>query len=399
MPAIVSPSNCQVTNLQSQTFTSGGTVTIPVAGALPTGRRVRSVVFRLDIDATQPGAGMAAQLGTVLPQLIAQIKIGRRVSITGLGLFFLNWMQNGFSPAWPPGWAAGAAADVRSRSIVWQLDYADMTSVQPEDAAVPSEIWTDPIEIRFGTNAIFAATVPTLGNGTLRTMVYHDAASVSRDGKRITVPQSLNIQSEDFSALSAIINKPGAWVYACAYREASNDSGIITSANVANVISSIDGVPLLNSLRLQDVASVFNAMRSHGSNYGSEGQALTVPGANNATSGTAIGGECVNDQPGVAAGAGQAVTANFLPLVFPPRNYHVSMLAKAKTGFRSDLTGTLGAYKIAYRIIERRPDSAVGNAARRLGVGSGGFGPKTGNSPIHTDPELAPFLPYTVVES
>jgi hypothetical protein len=65
---------------------------------------------------------------------------------------------------------------------------------------------------------------------------------------------------------------------------------------------------------------------------------------------------------------------------------------------RIDLTGTLGAYKIAYRLIERRPDQGVGNAARRLGITNGGFGAKTQNSPLKDDPELAPYLPATVVE-
>jgi hypothetical protein len=75
------------------------------------------------------------------------------------------------------------------------------------------------------------------------------------------------------------------------------------------------------------------------------------------------------------------------------------MLAMATNGFRLDATGTLAAYKIAYRLIERRPDQAVANAARRLGIaGMSKFGPKVGDNSIRDNPELAHFLPYTVQE-
>jgi len=400
MPGFVSPANIQWTPLQSQIFASGASVSIQTAGALPTGRQVRRVLFILDIDITQPGAGMAAQLGIAMYMLIAQIKIARRVSITGLGLHFLNWLQKGMEPESPAGFAAGAAADVRSRRICWSLDYYDETSQKPGDACIPSELWTDPIEVRFGTNAIFAATIPTLGNGLLRTYVEHEAASVASNGKRVTVPPSVNIQSDDFNALSAFINKPGAWVYVGIYREPTPyDGGAITSANISNLIASVDGIPLMNSVRAQDLCSFYNQVRAAAPNPQWEGQSDDTAGTSNVTTAPAhLPGSAIHDQPAVAAAAGQGVTMNFVPVLFPGRNYKVSQLPRAKVGLRVDSTGTLGAYKMFYRLVERRPDQGVGNAARRLGITNGGFGAKTQPSPISDDPELAPFLPATVVE-
>lgn len=408
MPAFVSPDNVQVTPLQSQTFNAGASVSVQTAGALPTGRRVRHVIFRLDVDITQPGAAAAAQNGAILHQLLAQVKIGRRVSITGFGLYFLNWLQLGYAPMTPPGIPA-TLNGVFSRSIVWQLNYCDLSSRSPDDGAVPSELWTDPIEVRFGTTGIFAATAPTLGNGLLRTFVVHDASSVAKSGKRVTIPQSLNIQSDDFNALTALINKPGAYAYAVLYREtgitAGTDNGQVTSAQVSNVIVSVDGVPLMNNLRAQDICTVWNAVKSAGALYRNEtnnGVAGTLPIPGTATNvfPPSTTGELIMDQPGPAAAAGQAVTMDVLPLFFPPLNYHISQLPRAKVGFRADLTGTLTGYKIAYRLIERRPDQAIANAARRLGVVKGSYVPKPDaqRSGLNEDPELAPYLPANVFE-
>jgi len=399
MPAFVSPDNLQWTPLQTQAFNAGASVSVQTAGALPTGRRVKTVLFVLDMDYTQP-ATPVAQPGFQLRQLLSQIKIARRVSITGQGLFNLNWLMRGQAPTTPAGWAAGVVTNVASRRQVWALDYADYTADKPDDGAIPSELWTDPIEVRFGGAGSFAAPSPTFSNGNLRILVGHDAASVAKNGKRVTVPQSLNIQSDDFNALTALINKPGIWAYACLYREVNpSDAGIVTSANISNMIVSVDGIPLVNSIRMQDLIAGWNQVRATGNAMESEGQTDPVAGTNTATFGTHMAGATVNDQPAVGFGAGQGVTTNFVPLLFPHTNYKISMLPRAKIGFRADLTGTLGAYKIAYRLIERRPDQGIGNAARRLGVTSGGYAPKTGPSPISQDPELAPYLPATVSEA
>src|SRR5512143_1241745 len=114
----------RVTRLQDQTFTPGTTVNVQVAGALPPRRVVYGVMFRLDIDITQPAAGQVIQLGSVLHQLLANVKIGRRVAVSGLALRFLNWAMLGREPQFPAGLPA-TANGVFSRSVEWSLWYAD----------------------------------------------------------------------------------------------------------------------------------------------------------------------------------------------------------------------------------------------------------------------------------
>lgn len=371
----------RVFRLQDQTFNSGATVSIQVAGQLPPKRVITHVLFRLDVDITQPAAGAAVQLGAVLHQLVSQFKIGRRISITGLGLKFLNWMTKGFEPSFSSGFP-GTLNAVFSRSVVWCISYLDSTSRSPYDACIPVEMFLDPIEVRFGTNAIFAATVPTLGNGTLRTYVVHQAAQTSDD--TAVVPQSLNIQSDDFNALVAVINKPGRWLYALAYREASNDAGGISSAQVSNLISYVDGEPQWNNARSQDAASVFNQIAAFGSSLETD---------NGATPALSQAGEILNDQPGVAAAAGQGTTINYQPLFVPPYPYLVSEVAEARVGAKFEFTGTLGAYKIAYRLVEPRPMSMLAAAARRLGIDDAHFEAKTHSKQDLKNMELLPYLP------
>jgi hypothetical protein len=368
----------RVTRLQDQTFVSGGTVSIQTAGQIPPGRDVLGVLFRLDLDITQPAAGQVAQLGAVLHQLISQVKIGRRVSISGLGLRFLSWAMFGREVNFPAGFPATASA-VFSRAPEWNLWYQDPSSRAPNDGVIPSELWQDPIEVRFGTNAIFGATVPTLGNGTLRTYVVHQAGQ--RDDDTAVVPVSLNIQSEDFNALTATINKVGRWVYAILYREASNDAGGITSANVSNMTSYVDGEPILNNLRSQDAASVFNLIKSAGSSVETESQ--TAP----------VGGELNDAQPGPAAAAGQGTTIDWLPLLVPTDKYLVSETPEAMIGAKFELTGTIGAYKVAYRIVEPRPLANLGNAGRKLGLSNAIFEAKTHSKNDLANSRLLPFLP------
>jgi hypothetical protein len=154
----------------------------------------------------------------------------------------------------------------------------------------------------------------------------------------------------------------------------------------------------MNSVRLQDLATIYNQVRAGGPLLDAEGQTEPVVGVNAAAAPAHLGAMALNSQPAVGAGAGQGVVTSFCPIIFPPNNYKMSAVPRAKIGLRVDLTGTLGAYKIAYRIVERRPDQGVGNAARRLGVTSGVYAPKTGAASIGDDPELAPFLPATVTE-
>jgi hypothetical protein len=370
----------RVTRLEDKAFGAGVSTQIQTAGMVSPGRRILQVVFRLDCDLTQPGAGQAAQLGGVLHQLVANFKIGRRVSITGYMLRLLNWFMTGREVNFPAGFPA-TAGGVFSRSIVWVLNYQDPSAESPDDGAVASELWQDPIEVTFGSpTAIFLATAPTVA-GTLRTYVVHDADSGVAIGQR-DVPASLNIQSEGpFTSLTVPILKAGKWVYVVAGREAQNDAGAITSANVTSFTSNIDGEPIWNNVRGQDAASVYNALRADGAAIEFESQ--TAP----------IGGELINDEPGFAAAAGSAVSMNFLGLLGPPDKYRMTQVPTAELGFRLDIQGTLTGYKLAYRIVEPRPDSAIAAAARKIGMSDASVNPKTGDGKVLSIPGVSAYIP------
>lgn len=370
------------TRLQDQTFGSGQTVSIQTAGALPPSRDVFGILFRLDLDMTQPGAAAAPQLGAVLHQLIAQIKMGRRVSITGLGLFWLNMLAGGRAPSFGAGFPATLGA-VFSRGIEWYLPFADSSMHLQDDLAIPSELFIDPIEIRFGTNGIFAATAPALGNGVLRTYVVHGPSNMD-SGVEGVVPPSLNIQSDDFNALVALIQKPGLYLRAVAYREASNDAGGITNLQAAAVNVFIDGEPVVYNARASDMAALYNAVTADGSTLKVESQTLPVAP------------EAINAAPAAAAAAGQGVTVDVLPLITQPKGYKLSQCPEALTGFKSEIAGTLGAYKIAYEIVEPRPESSIAKAAARLGIPAGKGVARTKDGKPVTDPRMLKYLPIVV---
>jgi hypothetical protein len=370
----------RVKRLQDQVFTPGAQVSVQTSGLVAPGRAIYGVLLRLDLDITQPGAGQVAQLGAVMHQLIARIAIGRRINLSGLALHVLNWMMWGRSTNMPAGMPA-TAGGVFSRAIEWWIPYYDRSARSPKDGVVPSELWTDSIDITFGTTAIFAATVPTLGNGVLRTYVYHGPAG-SVPGRRVTVPASQQLFSEGFNNLAPLITKAGIWTHAAFFREAPNDAGGITSAQVSALTSYIDGQPVLENVRAQDVASIFNGVMSEGTSFQVESQ--TVP----------VGGEFLQDLPGPAAAAGQAVTADFLPVLVPPYAYRLSELPEAHASFSALMAGTLGAYTAVYRIIEPRSDMAVAAASARLGIDSGQGYIKADGKPAPG--RLGRFLPVDV---
>jgi len=343
----------RTTRLEDKTFTHGASVSIPTAGLIPPGRRILSVEFILDLVFTQPAAAAATQNGASLFQLIQQLKLGRRVSIDGLGLHLWEWIKTGREAALPASFL-NTLNGAFTRSIKWTYQYVDRTSRSPYDAALPSELFTDPIEVTFGASSIFTATVPTV-TGTLRTTVYHDTAQ--RDEGSVVVPQSKILMSQDFNSLDALIEKPGAYLNVIAYRTAANDSGSLTSTQISNVDVSIDGELVNRGARLQDLAYVFNRNRAAGS--ATRLISNTAPRA----------GESLNADPEPEDGAGAVVTCECAPLLFAPRDYYISnQVPHATKSFRAQFTGTLGAYKVAYEIVEGMTAQMAVAAAQRQGL-------------------------------
>lgn len=348
--------------LEDRAFASQGHVTIPTKGKIPKGRRVTALEFALDGAFTQPGAGNVAQLGSVMLQMLAQVTYGRRYGpISGLGLALLGWARRGYELDFPAGIPAGAPADVLQRTIYWSLDFTDYSARDDEvsDGAIPTELFEKyDVEIDFGAPAaIFAATAPTFV-GTLRTTVVHDSA-----GDAAHVPSPLVIKDENFAALTANINRKGKYLHAILYRLAANDSGNVTDVQVASIASVVvGGEPLLRNTQIQDAALNFNRSRARNPLRRLESQ--TVPQA----------GASLTSQPAVAAGAAATTTLEFVPLIIQPDKYQLAQVPEGDLVV--DLTGTIGAYRIASVMVEPRTDAAIGNIAAAQGVATGNLFPK-----------------------
>lgn len=373
----------QIMPLEPRTFSHGGSVSVPTSGRVPPGRRVLKVLFDLTFTATQPAAP-TTQNAASLYQLLALVKHGRRISIDGLGLGILNWMKNGREIA--------LAADIPNtpngvydRRVQWEISYIDPTSRSPFDGALPSELFgIDPLDINFAAAAnVFGGTAPTLTNATLRTYVIHDAGQSSAESG--VAPSSRVISSQDFSALTATLEKKGAFLYVAAYRTAANDGGAITSTQAGSVSVFVDGETFVRALRLQDLASAFNASRANGSRRRSLSSVAPVPG------------ESLNDTPNVGNGDGAVVAVEFAPLIFPIGQFYVSnQVAQAEKSLQFDFqSGTLTNYRIAYELIEFGSPEKAEAALRKLGIPRvGRWEVKAANKGSAIGASFAPYLPH-----
>lgn len=373
-------------HIKDEVFTAGQSVSMQVTGKMPPKTRVWAVVFDLLSDITQPGAGQAAQLGTVLPQLISQLVIGRRIAMSGLALKFHEWMKVGKYTGHTAGFPA-TAGGVFSREQRWTLWLADPSGLSPGDGAVPSELFQDDLQVRFGTTSIFAPTVPTsVGNSIFRAGLLYDADSDPDDAR--VVPQSRIIKSVNKADLAPVINQVGAFPYAGIFREASNDAGGITSAQISALNAFVDGEAVRTDARLYDLVAEFNRDRAVGTETLVESQ--TAPSAP----------EMIQQDPGYAAAAGQALTADFAPFLWPTIKYKMSQVARATLGINLTITGTLGSYTIFYEALEALTEDMVTRAANKLMPGKAfQYRPKTLSKSNLNANALARFLPVRLQAS
>ena len=358
--ATMSRPGVRVKRLQDQTGLGyNSSVAIQTAGQIPAGRRVLAVKFSLLGDFTQPAAGAALQSGESLRALIATCVIGRRVNLSGLGLSALAFLKRGRHVQFP-GDIPANVNEVHSRKVEWWILYLDPTARSPNDGGIPAELWTDQIEVRLNSNAIFAVTAPTLGNATLRTEVYHDAAP--HGPNKATLPISLQMVDQQFNTLDAVIQKAGLWKYAVLFTEAGlGVPNLITSANISQLSSFIDGEPQLDALTMDDACDWYNGMRAAGASRADSTAAPTLQTV----------GESLSNQPGTTAAAGQGISTELVPLLIPPNPFNLNQLPRAASGFSARLAGTIGAYRIAYELVEARNESQLGAGGRKLGIARG----------------------------
>ena len=355
-------------------------------GMLPPGRLVTTIRFVLDAIFTQPAAAAAVQFSEVFQQMIARVNIGRRINMTGLGVIMHEWCKTGRVPQ-APGDIEAVLNAAEPKRIEWTIHLTSPRSDDPYAGAVASEHFVEQITGNLATNAIFAATAPTLGNATLYCYLDHVAQSVAPGKAKIGWSQTF--EDRGFASLTPEILKPGAYEYAVIYREAANDRGLITDLNLSSVTSRLDGEPLLSNLRGQDAAELFNQhVAATGHKYVGGAGLYAEPG------------DSIDNQPSQTAGAGLgAPNMRMVPLIVAPRDCKVSQLPRANAGITAELAGTLGAYRIAFGLIEPRSMDSFAKAARAVGIQRGRIRPKTlskGGLPEGTD--LAAYLPAVVEE-
>src|SRR5512138_1763524 len=96
----------------------------------------------------------------------------------------------------------------------------------------------------------------------------------------------------------------------------------ITNAEISDLSLSISGKNVIDLLKSEECANLFDLYRAHGSDKLVD--SATAP----------EGGEQIDDEPGYAVGAAATVTYPFLPILFPKNGYKLSKTFDAPEGIK-----------------------------------------------------------------
>lgn len=305
--------------------------------------RVRGYLLRAALTITQ-GAGAVALRGSLLSRVFASVVLGKRIRATGRLLDVLGWMMRGADfnlPADVP-----AAAGVYRRTVELLIPLSDMEAMEPGDTAAHARMFADEtIDLAFAEfGAVFG--VNTTITGTLKSF------AVAEPGDNTVVASPTRINFSDFAGGTVLLPR-GTYSHAVLYRE---DGTPITSAEVSALTISIDGEVIANRLSVDDLTNLWNLVRAKGA--GTQLESATVPDA----------GEELTSEPGVAAGATDVVSVEFLPIVFPVSRYKHTRLAHAEAQLQVDYEGTATNVRIGYRQVEEQGPAELVKAAAKLGV-------------------------------
>lgn len=338
----------RIIQLESKAITAGGNVGVSLKG-LPPMSRVRYIVLRAEGLFTT-GAAAAIIAGKELFRYFSNIEIqsdaGTVVKTTGEGLHFLNWLMRGaedYLPASIP--AVNASAYRRTISVV--IPFYDGAAWSPTDLCPNAESFNDStLNVDFGALSA-AANGNTLASiaGTLRTFVVCDDSNGQ-------VSALARIGYQDFQAQTCILD-PGLYTHVFAYKE---DTAVFTSLEVSSVSCRSDNVPVISTARAEELAYLHDYIRASGGAF--QTGSATVP----------VAGEHLVDEPANTAGAAATVSPEFIPLVTPCHGYKLTQAIKVEQGLQFDFTGSLSAYRLGFRRVDPRNESAAVNALNRVGV-------------------------------
>lgn len=329
-------------NLERKTISSGGT---PIVQLSTINQRVRlpGIMLRAVLTIVQ-GAGATLISGANLSRVFQSVVLGKRIRTTGRFLDVLGWLMAGrdFSqPADVP-----AAAGTYRRIVDLVVPLADFDALSPFDTAPHAKMFSDEtLDLAF---ADFAATFGA--NSTITGQLRPYAYAMPGDQAVVASPTRINFS--DFAGGSALLPR-GTFSHMVLYKE---DGTALTSAEISALSVSIDGEQVVNRASIDDIACLWNWAKAKGSG-------LLVSSATGP-----IGGESLPDQPDPAAGASDAVSVPFLPILFPAHRYKMTHLVTARAQVQVDYEGTASSVRIGYRQIEEVGEEAFEKAKQKLGV-------------------------------
>lgn len=315
---------------QSPTFSSGGNWPLSTKD-LPPGR-ILGILFRLKTDIVQ-AAGAVAITGSQLFRLFDLIRITDRVRVTGRGSMFLRWLMAGYTLQMPQDVLAAAAT--YSRFVDVYIPFVDQYAASPLDTAISSDLLKseEAIQIGFGNVAALFGANTSLANTSVRTIFYFDSA------KPEEVPSEFEINFFDANQQTILLPAKGGVSHLLVYSETTDS---LTDANYTTWTMYAEGEAIAPVLQTGELLAEYDIFRAAG-----------VTGLATATG---VGGELLFDEPGVAAAAGQGLSAvNMIPLIIPPgqsAGYSLTHLPTADGSLRVDFAGAATAARFLQRTVK-----------------------------------------------
>lgn len=335
--------------LKSLTPVSGGRALIEL-DQIPGDYALKAIAFSMPFDAANAAGALAVQPYTV-NRFFDSVKIGKRISTTGTLLDRLAWLMSGkdsSSVALLP--AQATAAGTFSRVLNLMLPFMDLDAYEADDTSPNAKAFAStPVEVAFGafSTLLGANWTPTMG--TLSTYAICQKVQPGR------VAPPTRIDYVDAAGFEARL-EAGVYTHLFVTKE---DGSPVTSAEVVDVTVYVDGEPVIDRMSIAQLAAIFNMLKARGGETTSSLAASPF---------TTIPGEGVTEQPGGAAGAGGAVSVEFIPLLFPQPGGKLSKAWMSGAGIKVKWSGSLNTLRFGFRMVEPQSDASVVAAARKTGV-------------------------------
>ncbi len=367
----------RIVPLKSVNFASGGRAIVEL-DQLPGSHYLNGFLFNLPLNFVAPAAAQAAVLPRTFDRVLDLVKSGRRWNLTGAAINALNWVMSGYDNS-ATDYLPANGNGVFDRMVNLYLPFSDVNAFEPDDTAPPVEVLKDtPLELGMGSLAALFPGFTSVTPGILQT---YAVLTQGAPGK-VSTPVMLDIF--DLTPDSRI--DPGVYTHLAIFKE---DGSPITAAELGNLTLYVDGTPVLDAISLGALTALFNATKSAGaapSSYATATPYLAVPG------------EALSQEPGGEVGAGNAISAELVPLIYPTRQGKLTKSMLAPNGLRIRWTGTATGLRVVARRVEPLSDAQVVKASQKMGLGTPSqLTTKTASkAAVHADSFAGRILPRRV---